>query len=148
MREIKFRAWLTNGEGITYSNGDHMEYDITVQNGKYADVEYGWDIHGLYDYPIMQYTGLKDKNGVEIFEGDIVRAGFDGALAGTIVFGMYKPVMNTDEWEGHQSFYIEWHDWDGMTRGELGYWLQKNMETQAYVIGNIYETPELLKEVK
>lgn len=134
MRTLKFRYWNTITKEMV--NNPKMPY------------KENWTIEQLFEdrgWMWMQFTGLTDRHGVEIYEGDIVRAGFDGALAGTIVFGMYKPVMNTDEWEGHQSFYIEWNDWDGMTRGELGYWLQKNMETQAYVIGNIYENPELLK---
>lgn len=58
MREIKFRAWEENGKNMLSSNevGDHTLNDLKQ-----------------LPYVLMQYTGLKDKNGTEIYEGDIVR---------------------------------------------------------------------------
>ncbi len=60
MRELKFRAW-----------------DIASKKMFYPDTEDGWGIdngrlHLLPNTILMQYTGLKDKNGVEIYEGDKV----------------------------------------------------------------------------
>lgn len=140
-REIKFRAWLTSGHGITYLNGSHMEYNIILKNGKYASVESGWDIQGVYDYPVMQYTGLKDKNGKEIYEGDVLK--------------VYKPNTYIKANDLHE---VRWHKSKScfayfnlrcnffdegrsglITVGENqhGRWCE--------IIGNIYENPELLK---
>ncbi len=124
MREIKFRAWVTNRDGVTYSNGDHMEYDVTIQDGKYADVESGWDIHGTYDCPLMQYTGLKDKNGKEIYEGDIL---FDG-------IGMRLPIT-VEEYHGYRFMW-------GKDQ------LYKGLATDGEIIGNIYENPNLLESTR
>lgn len=109
MREIKFRVW-----------------DKTKQNWvKYTDAELGSTIRGVNDnrYELMQFTGLKDKNGKEIYEGDIVQV--EGAIPAEIY------------WK-----YEAWQLRNGdKTGGMLGNWEPEQIE----VIGNIYENQDLLK---
>lgn len=132
MRELKFRAWTRRKPSMPWSqkfvaitgNGEQM---VPI-GGTFTGVWHilGDDAEGLI---IEQYTGLKDKNGEEIYEGDIVEYM-------TCYFGNEKR---------HRKV-VEWGEWDSDDFGEphnLGYFdLNEYME----VIGNIHENPELLEE--
>jgi uncharacterized phage protein (TIGR01671 family) len=86
---------------------------------------------------IGQYTGLKDKNGVMIFEGDIVKS--ESGRAGDIQFS-------------HGIFGIEWADCKG-NNNMVGSWgqvhnlrhIDDNFNKNIEIIGNIYDNPELLQ---
>ena len=84
---------------------------------------------------ICQYTGLTDKNGKKIFEGDIVRY---GEICGEVKFGLHE--SNWQICKYNQGFYIEFPK-ESLYRKELGYW-----ENKVVVIGNIYDSPKLLED--
>jgi len=119
MREIKFRAWSDKNMHVVKT------IHFSQTDGEIDGV--GLAYRGAY-FPIgmvnlMQFTGLKDKNGKEIYEGDIVRQREfipnDHTITAEIVFSEGCFILNG--------------------------WEQFICPNQCEVIGNIYENPELLK---
>lgn len=93
---------------------------------------------------VGQYTGLTDKNGKMIFEGDIIRAitlDMGMECLAVVCFGNFIDENNGDEYIG---FYIEF---DGIktTAAQL---TMKECKNRIEVIGNIYDNPELLEVSK
>ena len=98
MREIKFRAWSNKRNKYINEVGD---FDLVLSlNGDLCINEYG-DMIGtsLLELKLEQYTGLKDKNGVDIYEGEFE---YDGTT-------LYTPTLNTHQRNIHQSVgIVEW----------------------------------------
>ena len=152
MREIKFRAWSIKGKTMWYMN-KQMKLSIEGDSWQIRDDVIGnrfmcsWheDEKGI----LMQFTGLKDKNGKEIHEGDIVSTLEDGNLEVIFQDGMFgcitcRPQSN----ENGTEYYDEFVPLNDLI--DVGYWgstdgFKKPVFTLE-VIGNIYENPELLKE--
>lgn len=151
-REILFRGKrIDNGEwiqgslitGVFYTVKDHesIPYILNADMAEYDCFEDFDEYNGIYavdEDTICQYTGLTDKNGKKIFEGDIVIYGSD--IYGKVKFGLYTAGFSITD--TNQGFYIEFPE-ESLYRKELGYW-----ENKVIVIGNIYDNPELLEEEK
>ncbi len=116
MREIKFRGW----------NGSEFYNPIIAEGQVFRSGRDFEDWNTASQDPLMQYVGLKDKNGVEIYEGDVIDYGFNRFAA--IVF-----------WEGRFTF-KGLNFSDGNPSAIVDFF-------RYQVIGNIHENPELL-EVK
>ena len=118
MREIKFRAWA-------------KERKVMIPEVKlFTDLGEGWVPNGYpanEHFEFMQYTGLKDKNGKEIYEGDVIRWNHH---KGTVIerLGSLGVMVNPEDFMSLESV------WDcGDAR-------------KVEAIGNIYENPELLEK--
>ncbi|HEA4129433.1 YopX family protein [Enterococcus faecium] len=117
----KFRAWYTPFKDKTI--GQEMKYGQAGRLITHAEM-------APDKYVLMQSTGLKDKNGVEIFEGDLVE--HDDNLNGDWeTFETCEVVYDKD----YAQFCFKWDAGNFLTD-------YRNLN----VIGNIYENPELLEE--
>lgn len=87
---------------------------------------------------ICQYTGLTDKNGKKIFEGDVVKN--SAGVCGEVKFGLYAAGFSIPD--TNQGFYIEFPE-KSLYREELGYWRNK-----IVVVGNVFDNPELLEKAE
>lgn len=130
MREIKFRAWDENHKRMVPNSELQIQ---SLPDFKPVPLNDGIFLLGL-SYELMQYTGLKDKNGKEIYEGDIIdneRGGYQGVVefCGGAFIHRNDPL----------GFYVE----DGEIQGSRLEMLDTS--TWAIIIGNIHENPELLK---
>jgi len=118
MRTIKFRAWNIGGKCMV---------------NKIANDDLGWVLDNPKSYVPMQYTGQKDKNGKEIFEGDIIYSSHvDDQKTGPV------------KWSNiHHGYIIDYPRRKG---DSFDQWQHMHGKEHCYeVVGNIYENKELLK---
>ena len=119
MRKIKFRAWDKENEKMMKVSSLHLE-------NKEISVKENGTFHLFRMQDLMQYTGVKDKNGKEIYEGDIV-------------------ILNDAEEENRCIVKYKYGSYiliDGDLRENLS-----NVEDRFLeVVGNIYQNKNLLKE--
>ena len=138
MREIKFRAWDKQNKqmllwvgsydvglfGIFADNHILINHIIDCEDHQELDQS---PFH-IDNYELMQYTGLKDKNGKKIYEGDIIK---------------WCVWDHKVEWEKHSASYGAYALSDIIDIYSMK--LDPHNWMDAEVIGNIYENPELLK---
>lgn len=120
MRQLKFRAW--DGEKMQ----DRCTLLVDISDGALYDNR----ADDYIEWPLMQYTGLKDKNGKDIYEGDILA--FDA-----------KEWYRCSDERFDKDYLFE------VSQSETGEWIGAGIctewSTYCEVISNIYENQDLLK---
>ena len=147
-REINFRAWLKDDKRMVEVEEIHFRHQlIEYYDGNYDDC---WLEKDFDKIELMQYTGLKDKNGKEIYEGDIVKFEGHGYISnvqcGEVIFknGCFGIEYITD--------IARKYGWDKTFHqiGKTEKWVDMNASgtiTYTYeAIGNVYQNRELLEE--
>ncbi|SHK38603.1 phage uncharacterized protein TIGR01671 [Hathewaya proteolytica DSM 3090] len=140
MRKIKLRAWNKELKIMDYGNGELTGYNVfdcspakavnDIINENYPELEW------------MQDTGLKDKNGNKIWEGDIVKMHYFFEDYDPNTLGRFE---NETEIAG-KVFINEYGN--GVIANDLSFYFNEYIEDpneELEVIGNIYETPQLLE---
>jgi len=132
MREIKFRVWDKKRKFMIYEDTTPYSFEMYL-DGSFCIHRYDkrsdgkkehWYVEDSENYELMQYIGIKDKNGKEIYEGDII----------CVVFRDTKPFKD------NYTIVVEEY---GINVFHVGDWSVE--EDECEVIGNIYENQELIE---
>ena len=137
MKEIRFRAWVNERDAWELEDHEKSE-DFMIDLDSYSidtvHTSNGDEIDTKF-CKVMQFTGLKDKNGKEIYEGDIIKY-IDASYSNNKQIGVVSDY-------GYMRIYIKAIGGDDEGNQDL----ELHQDYIYQVIGNIYENPELL-EVK
>lgn len=141
MRKIKFRAWDNVQKKMFYSITEQFDDSLNFRFGHFDTEE-----------PVyMQFTGLYDKNGTPIYEGDIVSGeSFETSMLKHWKSGMLKHLDYEVEYVP-EIYVVRYHEASFKTFNLKGRWvavLNHHVSSEVeylQVIGNIFENPELLE---
>lgn len=111
-RDIKFRAWYEPEHSML--DWGFLQTELNHYDKPFEDTP---------DYKVMQYTGLTDKNGTDIYEGDIINPNHE---------------IKTRHYRYKE---VKWAE----SRYRIGFNIGETNNNECEVIGNIYENPDLLK---
>jgi uncharacterized phage protein (TIGR01671 family) len=141
MRETKYKVWSKKEKRFILDDS----YSGPIGDSVWININELIEQYNALGYELLQYTGLKDKNGKEIYEGDIVKS----------IWGYYasNPQSNIPKYENRIVHFVQdnntivWtlqdcRDFKNKWEGAFNQWKTDEME----VIGNIYESPELLEQ--
>lgn len=139
MKDIKLRAWIYKEKKMVEVKSIHLGKAKIMYGYSEGPQCYGNKSLPFSECALSQSVGVEDKNGKEIFEGDIVRKKSNYLNAGETKIELYKVVWKE-----------EWCAWALKKLGNCtqSCSMYKNELNFCEIVGNIYENPELLEENK
>ena len=114
---------------------DFYDEDVTVWGCHHKDCGMCDDTYKMEDVEVMQYTGCRDKNGLEIFEGDVIKDKYDKTWLVQWYVGSFVITNKIPDSDGQESTYSYFNN-------------LSNHHFYFEVIGNMWNNPELLEVVK
>lgn len=139
MRELKLRAWIKEKNKMCQVHSIHMGTKKVI-----VSIAMGNRSLQFEQVELMQYTGLKDKNGKEIYEGDVVESATMKYSVGETIKGVVK---YADKWA---TFYLAIKNRHGVgiaLDSVHAWYYDEDGEISVEIIGNRFENPELLEVV-
>ena len=133
----KFRAWHINKQIMCEVIRIDFEQGIITLDLETDDYEYYWmeTDWSFSDVEIMQSTGCRDKNGIEIYEGDVIKDKYDKIWLVQWYVGAFVITNKIPDSDGQTSTYSHFSN-------------VSNHHFYFEVIGNVYQDPELLEVVE
>ena len=124
-RVIKFRAWDKGFNRMLMGVGVHPHICCIHDNYRKGEIGSYTISPEFVSYELMQFTGITDRNGVEIYEGDVLK--FDGSIIGAVTFEAAEFIVGKGV--------------NARALCAIAHIADEVLE----IIGNIYENPELLE---
>jgi uncharacterized phage protein (TIGR01671 family) len=134
-RQIKFRVWDKLIKSFIYGDKGYQGHYIITLDGKFHNLQNG---SGGDEYVIQQWTGLTDRNGVDIYEGDYISFSTDN----TVCLGD----RDVNNWQGQE---VHWDDEHATFIFGHKYeftMLDRVMEETLEVQGNIFENSDIVEK--
>lgn len=120
LNDLKFRAWAGKEKGMLFSD----QFDTLSSFFGFIAGQMYFDEQGVHDYELMQWSGIRDKDGKLIFEGDILK--------------YYLPKMEPEKGEDEYIEEVQFYDACFNVEAAPAY---ATLDWGCEVIGNIYQTP-------
>lgn len=143
MRELKFRVWDKLEERFITCDSYYQGHYVLSLKGEFHNLQNG---SGGKEYVVQQYTDFKDKNGREIYEGDIVKYSRCHTESIEISKGIFKSSLVEDgEYIGEILYFRPSFCWSYDHKRYDDIEELTGASHRYEIIGNIFENPELLE---